>query len=53
MLISNNFNPFLLITVLQNVLNLYVLHIGHQNSSARTQISLRMAHSGRNMSDSK
>jgi len=44
--ISNNFNPFLLITMSQKVLNLHVLHFGYQNSSARTQTSLRMAHIG-------
>lgn len=49
MLISNNFNPYLLITMLQNIFTLYVLHIGNQNSFARTQISFRTAHSGRNM----
>lgn len=49
MLTSNDFNPFRLITVLQNDLNLYVLHIGYQNSSSRTQISLRMDQSARNM----
>ena len=48
-LISNNFNPYLLITTLQNVLNLYVLHIDNQKSFARSQISLRTAHLGRNM----
>jgi len=50
--ISNNFNPFLLITMWQNVLNLYVLRIGYQHSSALTQISSRMAHSGRNIQES-
>jgi hypothetical protein len=49
MLISNNFNPYLLNTMLQNILTLYVLHIGNQNSFARTQISLTTAQSGRNM----